>query len=302
MSSGMPPQQVPYTKPALTVTDQASLLLNRGMVGDRALMESRLEVINYYRLSGYSYPFKKPDDTFLKGTTFDAVWARYVFDRQMRLLVMDAIERIEITVRSKLAYEHAHGYGPFDYTSAKSFPNLTPADFGEFTAKISEEFGRSKEEFVKHFNTKYSGDPPIWVATEVMSFGQMLTMFKGSNLVVQQTISNCFRIPLRVFISWLLTLNTVRNFCAHHSRLWNRQWGIKPLMPNPKIYPDWSRPVPVANDRLFGVLTICRYCLSRIAPQSKWHKRVECLLTASPSIPLNEMGFPADWQKCPIWK
>ena len=108
-----------YTKSPLTLEQQADLLLSRGMLGDRALMIDRLAVVNYYRLSGYWHPFRKQgDDAFRPGTTFEAVWDRYVFDRHLRLLVMDAIERIEVAVRTQLAYSLAHRQGdPFAYAT-----------------------------------------------------------------------------------------------------------------------------------------------------------------------------------------
>ncbi len=93
---------------------QADLMISRGIVGDRELIETRLSSVNYYRLSGYLYPFRNPDDTFKAGTTFEMVWQRYAFDRRLRLLVMDAIERIEIAVRSQLACHHALNHGPYN--------------------------------------------------------------------------------------------------------------------------------------------------------------------------------------------
>ena len=101
--------RVKYTKEPLTFEQQADRLIRRGMQGDRELIVARLASVNYYRLSGYCYPFRNLDDTFRPGTTFAAVWQRYVFDRRLRLLVMDAIERIEVAVRFQLAYHHAHG-------------------------------------------------------------------------------------------------------------------------------------------------------------------------------------------------
>lgn len=84
-----------YVKPALTFDQQADQLIRRGMVGERDLMIRRLSCVNYYRLSGYWYPFRDGGDSFKPGTSFDEVWNRYAFDRRLRLLAIDAIERIE---------------------------------------------------------------------------------------------------------------------------------------------------------------------------------------------------------------
>ena len=79
-----------YTKPPLTFEQQADQLLTRGLVTEREILIARLSEVNYYRLSGYWYPFRKPDaDAFEPDTTLDLIWDRYVFDRQLRVLVMD---------------------------------------------------------------------------------------------------------------------------------------------------------------------------------------------------------------------
>jgi len=294
-----------YTKPPLSFEQQADQLIGRGIAGDRAVLISRLASVNYYRLSGYWFPFRNTDDTFKDGTTFDAVWDRYVFDRRLRLHVMDAIERIEVAVRSQLAYNHAHEHGPFGYAChPASMPKLDSRRYNEFLLRIEDETARSKEPFVDHFRRKYGAYHkylPVWMATEIMTFGSVLSLFRGSSHRIKQTVSSLFGMPGRVFESWLMALNTIRNICAHHGRLWNRELGVKPLIPLANSYPDWHAPVVVQNNRMFGVLTICRYCLSRIAPQSHWADRFRVLLSDFTRIPLKSMGFPIEWERCPIW-
>ena len=294
-----------YTKPPLTLEQQADQLLHRGMIGDRDLIISRLQSVSYYRLSGYWIPFRNPDDSFKPGTTFDAVWNRYAFDRRLRLLVMDAIERIEVTVRSNLAHHHSLHYGPFAYvTDPGTLPKLTVQERQEFLDHIKEEANRSHEQFVTHFREKY-GDThdflPIWMASEVMAFGSVLTFFNGAQRKEKRPVANVFGMPDTVFGSWLLTLHAIRNICAHHARLWNRELGVKPMVPLLADYPDWHQPVVVHNNRVFVVLTICRWCLARIAPQSHWAERLQGLLDAFPAIPLADLGFPMNWKLCPIW-
>ena len=295
-----------YAKPPLAIDDQVKLLFQRGMDGDPELMARQLTAVNYYRLSGYWHTFRKPDDSFKLGTSFDQVWATYVFDRYLRLLVMDAIERIEIAVRSLVAYHHAHEHGAFAYSEdSSSLPKMSPDDHDEFLARIAEETERSKETFVEHFQAKY-GDShrylPVWMVTEVMSFGSVLTFFRNSSSKVKTAVASEFGMPHKVFESWLLSLNTIRNIVAHHARLWNRVLGLKPIIPRIDDYPDWHTPVKVENKRVFAILTICRHCLCEIAPQSKWMERLETLLVGFPTIPKSYMGIPENWKECPIWK
>lgn len=292
-----------FQKPALTLDQQADLLLDRGMVGDHARMTERLCWVNYYRLSAYWHTFKAKDDQFLPDTTFDEVWRRYVFDRELRILVMDAVERVEVALRSRLAFAHAHVHGAFGYATNPDV--LFKHDVGkraEFLRRLKDDVARSHEPFVKHFYTKYGDvheDLPIWVAAEVMSFGGLLSLYRGSGRDLQKGVAHEFGVADVVMESWLLHLNVVRNICAHHGRLWNREVGLKPKFP--RRDDDWYVPVPVPNDRVFASLTILAYLLHRIAPGSGWADRFAALLAKNPTVPTAQMGMLNRWERCPIW-
>ena len=143
---------------------------------------------------------------------------------------------------------------------------------------------------------------PLWIVAEVMSFGTVLTLYRGLEQILKQTVAREYSIADKVLTSWLIALNGVRNMCAHHARLWNRELGYKPLIPRGRKHPQWQEPVLIPNNRIFGILTILKYMLSYIAPQSKWDIRLIDLLDRYPEIPLTPMGFPANWKNCPIWK
>ena len=294
-----------YEKPPLTFSQQADQLIARGLSADRSILIDRLKAVSYYRLSGYWYPFRNPEDSFKPGTTLDTIWKRYTFDRRLRLLVMDAIERVEVSVRTSLVYHHAHTHGAFGYTNSTCLPNLKEEVYNEFLEKIATETEHSKEAFVSHFKDKY-GDShthlPLWMASEVMTFGMLLTLFRGIATSIKQTIASEYKIPDRVLESWLRALNGVRNICAHHGRLWNRELGYKPTIPKKNKYPEWHEPVAISNNRVFAILTILKYFMNLIAPQSKWPERFDNLLSEYPEIPLRPMGFPENWQECSIWK
>jgi len=293
-----------YTKTAKTYEQQADLLISRGMLGDRASIIEHLSAVNYYRLSGYWHPFMdQPTGKFVSGTTFDMIWDRYVFDRQLRLLTLDAIERIEVYLRTRLANVMAmEDADPFAYLGNPSImPGYGRAQHSDFVAEIIRTYGRSKAEFVTHFSDKY-GDThsalPIWMAVETMTFGMMRQLYGAVSPTVKATIAASLGVHDTVLSSWVEVLNLIRNMSAHHGRLWNRTMGVRPKIPQKDA--AWHQPVEIHNDRMFGILTICRYCLKRIAPQSKWQTRLEDLFNASPSIPIHMLGFPADWKSSPM--
>lgn len=295
-----------YSKPPLTFEAQAELLLSRGLQADKDVLISRLHAVNYYRLSAYLYPFRQQSsDAFRANTTLDLVWNCYTFDRQLRILVMDAIERVEVAVRTQIAYHFAHLHGAFGYLDQALFPKLDVGRYERWLDYMKDEIDRSRETFIKHFQAKY-GDchdlPPLWMLCEVMSFGKMLTLFNGVDDDIRRLIAREYGIEDRILKSWLGALNVIRNICAHHGRLWNRELGYKPLIPKIQKYPQWHDPVGTPKHRIFAILTILKYLLKKIAPTSQWDCRFRDLLSRYPEIPLRAMGFPQQWGTHAIWR
>ena len=293
-----------YTKPSLTYEQQADLVLSRGLATDRQVLIERLRAVGYYRLSAYWHPFKRPDDTFAPDTTLDIVWQRYTFDRQLRLMVMDAIERVEVALRSALITNLTSRFGPFAHLDPRAFPGINPDEHRRLLDDLRDGAQRSSEVFVEHFKRTYDDFPdlPLWAAAEIMTFGNMFTLFRISGKHTQVGLARSYGVTGKVLFSWLLTLNYVRNLCAHHARLWNRELALKPLIPDAKHDPSWYGARPVGNNRIFAVLTILHFQLLRIAPQSGWRNRLFGLFDRYPSIPLPPMGMPADWRNHDLWK
>ena len=296
---------VKYNKPALSFEQQADQLLCRGFQADRAQLIETLRRVSYYRLTAYWHPFKRPDDTFAPGTTLDKVWRRYTFDRQLRLLVMDAIERVEVAVlRTLMVEQHVRKYGPFGYRDARNFrPEFASADHQRMVDELDDAMKRSREPFVDYFRTKYFSEPglPLWMAAELASFGTLFTFYRSLHLPEQKQLAGQLGLPANVLQSWLFCLNYIRNLCAHHSRLWNRELSIRPLVPDLKNNPEWHHPAAPDNRRTFAVLTLLRWLLLKIAPQSRWPDRLRELLNNYSDIPLNLAGFPAGWETSPVW-
>jgi abortive infection bacteriophage resistance protein len=296
---------VNYPKPALSFEQQADQLLGRGFEADRARLIETLSRVSYYRLTAYWHPFKRADDTFAPGTSLEKIWRRYTFDRQLRLLVMDAVERVEIAVlRTLMVEQHARKYGPFGYRDEKSFrPEFAGNDHRRMLEDIDHETKRSREPFVGHFLAKYTSEPglPLWMAAEIASYGTLFTFYRFLNLPEQKQLASQLGLPASVLQSWLFNLNYIRNLCAHHSRLWNRELAIRPFVPDAKNSPEWHQPATPDNRRMFAVLTLLRWLLQKIAPSSHWPDRVRALLKAYPDVPLNLMGFPAGWETSPVW-
>lgn len=304
-----------FEKVWLSYDQQADLLIDkRGLIADREYLIRHLKEVGYYRLSGYWYIFKRcnapeandpNNERFIEGTTFDKIWSLYTFDRQLRLIVLDAIERVEVYFRTQLAYELAKETGVFGYLESKNLPHFKKNGYSDFLKHCKSEYNRSREPFVLHFKKKY-GDkesmPPYWIMVNILSFGTMLQLYKGSSVKVRNGIANEVGISARVLESWLITLNTVRNICAHHGRLWNRGLGTRPIIPTSKKYPEWHEPFQIRYDNLLGILTILSFLLERIAPDTSWRTKLFDLLKSRSSDELIRMGFTDGWKESPLWK
>jgi len=298
-----------YTKLALSFEQQAQRLLDRGLiVPDKKSLTRHLSVVNYYRLSAYWFPFKRIDpatgnERFAPNTTFETIWRRYTFDRQLRLLVMDAIEHIEVAIlRTRMVEQFTLLHGPFGYCSSSNFnPKL---DHVRLMNEIDSAMERSNEEFVQRFRRKYTSEPrlPLWMTAEVMSFGNLFTFFRFLNRNEKKKLAQIFDLYPPVFESWLHTLNFTRNVCAHHARLWNRIIPIQPKLPKIRHRPEWHVPIKIDNRRVFAILTILKYLLSYIAPQTDWGGRLLRLLHEYNDIPIRQMGFPENWQESDLWQ
>jgi abortive infection bacteriophage resistance protein len=294
-----------YKKPPLSYEEQADLLMSRGLIADRDLLVSRLKEVNYYRITGYLYPFRQLDNTFVNGTTFNKVWNLYTFDRQLRIVIIDAIERIEVSVRSKLVYSFTHKYGPFGYCDNKNLPGLSPDKYAHWINDLRLEIVRSREKFIEHFEKTYADChdlPPLWMAAEIVSFGKILTLFRGVDPSVRQEVAKEYGLPDVLLESWLMTLNIIRNICAHHGRLWNKELRIKPKFPPKNKYPEWYADNQLNNNRICVVFMILRCMVKKIAPQSKWKDRVQQLFKQYPDVNRVSMGFFEGWEKHPLWK
>lgn len=303
-----------YTKPALTFEQQLEHLKSRGLVvGNECEALLALSSVSYYRLSAYWYLFRernndgRVENTFLAGASFEQALDLYEFDRKLRSLVLDALERVEIAVRTQITYHMGHTYGAFAHTNPANFhPEF---NHSSWLQKLEDESKRSSDQFINHYKNKYTGFPriPVWMLTEVISFGALSFFYNGlrndrnEGIEDKKAISSYFNLHHKRLGDWLHILTYVRNVCAHHSRLWNRELAIKP---DKVKQADWLPPTTPRNDRIFYVLLMLRYLLRQSGNGDDWASDVTTLLEpiASNDSYRKSMGMPENWKEHPLWK
>ena len=295
-----------FSKPATTHDEQIDLLGSRGLlIQDRDRARHYLRHLNYYRLGAYWLSLEQEQDhgthRFFPGTSFDDVLNLYIFERELRLLALDAIERVEVSVHTQWAYHLAHRYGCHANHNADIFKSEW--DHTRNLAKLTDEVSRSQETFIQHLRRKYDEPlPPVCALVEVMSLGQLSKWY--SNLRHSQdlnAIAHVFDLDEELLVSFLHHLTTVRNLCAHHSRLWNREFIFTFKLPKGRpapLLPSVNRQEP---RKLYNTLAVMAYLLDFVSESHHWKVRLHGLI-AKHRIESRAMGFPAGWENLPLWR
>lgn len=325
-----------FSKPAIDVPSQLELLKRRGLlIQNEARAESFLQSVSFFRLSPYMRPFQQPEDRdhcFRNGSQFRQLTRLYDFDRRLRLLAMDAIERVEIASRAIISNHMGPAHGCHWYTNPQMFhPTfdhqrlLTTLSIKQSNAtrdyqreceridklhaddnrKATLKRHRAKESYARHYPVTYAHPPlmPGWAMLEELTLGDLSHLYKGLGKDSdKKAIAKRLGLAAPLMQSWLHTLTTIRNICAHHSRLWNRELGIRPELPKKANFP-WPRHLlqPGPHTRIFAALCILTHLMHQVSPHARWAPRLHQLIQEFPEVSLKAMGFPHDWYQDPFW-
>lgn len=220
---------VESVKPFCTYQQQIDKLEARGLiVRDKAYAESVLRSENYYRLRGYWLTMVKkqgtpPDDVFYPGTTFENIVDIYLFDVDLREIILSATSIIETNLKAYISYYHAQKYGPIGYMNYEHFEDVNKHIWMMYELQ-KDKTARKDELFVQHHKKCKGGIFPVWAATELMSFGQVSKFFKNMVREDRNKMSREFyNISSREYIeSWIQCAVVARNIAAHGGRFYNR--------------------------------------------------------------------------------
>jgi abortive infection bacteriophage resistance protein len=300
-----------YTKPSTSIKDQIALLGQRGLIINNPVDISQfLQHIGYYRLAGYWQIFQNDpvEHTFIPGTTLEQIMELYNFDRELRFLLLDAIERIEVSFRSVMVNEMSGNHGPTWFSD----PRLV---FSEETLNttietINHELDRSKEDFVKHHDRKYgkAQHPPAWKTMQVLSMGALSKIYGNIHKDVpeKKNIAKIYKLPADTWLqSWMQVVSALRNFCAHHARVCYRVFNFLPKEIRRTQLP-WIQNIPPVsrqlNQHLYYQLCVVRYLLQTANPDNNFNAQLKRLIARYPGIDLNRMGFVPGWETEDLWQ
>lgn len=296
-------------KQALTIAQKIALLKQRGMLfKDESAAPHFLENISYYRLAGYWWDMQsdKSNHAFESNTYFEDVVDRYNFDRHLRLILFDAIERIEIALRTSMIYHLSHGHGANWYDDGSLFTD--PAKHRTHLSHILQEFSYSQEIFAKDHRRRFgTTNPESWKIMEVVSLGNLSKFYKNLRHQLPEKSQIAKHMGLNIhseLSSWLEAIVYIRNIIAHHSRLWSRSMVKIPVenINNPQGI--WlAHPLtPYQKKRAFFIMSCLLYLCNKITPNHQIKIKILDLIKSNPTIPVHKLGFTNQWDQQPIWK
>jgi abortive infection bacteriophage resistance protein len=324
-----------FDKPAIDIGEQIALLKARGLqIQDEARTRHFLEAVSFFRLTPYMRPFQVVDDPqhgFRTGAGFRSLTRLYDFDRRLRLLTMDAVERVEVAARAVISNHMGPSRGVHWYLNARVFKhkydhqrllntvrekqeralrdyereceNIDRLSNDERKSHLKRQ--RAHESYARHYPLTYREPElmPGWAMVEELTLGDLSHLYAGlAHDSDRKAIARRLNLVAPLMESWLHTLTTIRNICAHHARLWNRELGIRPKLPEKPgfAWPEYLK--AGTHKRMYPVLSILNHLMRRTSPHTSWDRRLHELLAEFPEVDLRAMGFPQHWQDDPFWQ
>jgi abortive infection bacteriophage resistance protein len=292
-----------FEKGSLLPTEHLELMRSRGLeIEDFKVATHWLETAGYYRLTGYGLHFRERDDEgalserFKEGTRFEDLISLYEFDRHLRLLILDAVERFEVAFRTRLNNAMAAKYSPHWFMDETLFSKKED-NAGNLLFNHTEFLEAAKRHqqtpFIKKYQATYDDPPypPCWMLAETITFG---TWSRAYGMLVnnqdQKPVSDAFRLSVMEMASFSQAITDLRNKCAHQSRVWDSHFVAGPRKKGN------LRGVITDNSRLYAQVAALIYCLWTMEPETKWLDRLETLIGTCSLADLSLMGFPADWK------
>lgn len=284
---------------------------------DEAQAHILLKNISYYRLKGYWWDMQSDPvlHTFHTNVYFENIIERYNFDRQLRIILFEAIEQIEIALRTKMIYHLSIAYGGLWYLNATIFDTATITQNGVTQtahyfalAELQKEFNRSQEIFIKDHRQRYPGqDADAWKIMEVASMGTLSKLYKNLRNKLPEKAIIAKEMGLNstsTFEGWLESIALMRNIIAHHARIWSRSMVKRPSMKLNNPAGAWFvHPLqPAQLSKPFAIISCMAYLCKHLCGSDDIKQKIITLIDSYPNLPIYKYGFLNRWRHEPIWK
>lgn len=223
-------------KPVLTFEEQLNHLINDKnlVVNNKKNALSILTHENYYRLSSYMIDFLDEKDQFKEGVSFEKIYNIYIADKELRSILFELINDIEVYLKTQTANYFCLEYGPTGYQNPSNFSMKNSKEYDAIISllkKCNDISKRNPENLiVKHHNKKYGGFMPLWALIELMSFGTISKLFSIMKTADKKAIcrKGYADITYDKLESFYHSITYLRNQCCHYQRFYRINHIIKP--------------------------------------------------------------------------
>ena len=284
-----------------TIQEQLEILRSRGLtINDELEAMDFLRHNNYYRISGYSLTLRK-NDVFSEFATFQNIVDIYNFDHELRHIILQYLEIIEVQMKSVYAYEFTKVHGPTGYLDGSFFTNNTKHK--EILDKVEQQKKRRlpHEAYLKHFVNDLHQDIPLWAYVDLFTISDISFLYSISEQSIKDAVASTFGLTMSkgasILESYMHSMTIIRNLCAHGSRIYNRLFEQKPsLNKKEKALLIKNNKGEIDNAHFYGFLLIMR----RLLPADTFNEMKQSIIALTKKYPFVRMdyyGFRNDWQQ-----
>lgn len=306
----------PYRQPIDLINDLKAKQL---LFSNEPAAEKILSQISYYHFKIYLHPMLDLSGAnpkaYRQNSFFESGVELYRFDEELRILMFKAIAKIEVKLRSRLDHLISQATSnPFWYLDNSLFfiPRNGNTNIIDSTRdKISNDFNREQELYASNYRSKYYNDqhdryknlPPFWIASELLSLGQIYKIYNAMNHSLTHINFNNLAKEFgakdyKNLVNWIRCIRDIRNRCAHHSRLWNAK------LSTPSDLNSVLTHAPTNSHRPYATIAIVKKMLKSLGIETiDLREELDNIFNKYPfaHTHMHQAGFPANWTTDPLW-
>lgn len=232
---------------SLKIEDQLDLFYRRGVfITDKNKALEKLKHVSYYRLKDFARPYSSitmyGEVPVLKysNITFEDIVKRYYQNKNLRINLLHAIEKIEVSIKRNISFILGSRYGAYGYLEFDKWANKK--DYKKFELEQKQFYFKkdllktvkksSLSDLGDKRNLNTEGFPTIWIATEILMFGELVHLIKIMSTKNQNELAKFYNCSSKELLSWLKCLNFARNVCAHNANIIDINLQTKPIIRN----------------------------------------------------------------------
>lgn len=206
-----------------TLDEQLGIFKSKGLtINDEEEARNILLKENYFFINGYRriLMVSSKEKKFVKGATFDELYAIFMFDRELRNILFKNLLIIENNIKSIMSYKLSvkYGYKEKNYLKESNFTtdNKDKRRVNDVINKMKRQIRVNSQNHsaTLHYITNY-GYIPLWVLVKVLSFGLINELYGILKPEDQKEIADLYGIEMEDMEVYLSLLANYRNLCAH---------------------------------------------------------------------------------------